>query len=475
MVGEVDVVGVASDPEPVGRPEEGPHAGTARVAAGVPRVWEAVLGIERSDAHPAHGARPGGITGERVVQVALVAAHVDSRPGRGHLGQAVAAGVVHPRRKLPGAGGAALPPLHGVAQDAGVRSAEPRAGVRDHEVRAVRREADVADVGIEAGRARGREGVRLPRRHRGRGGREVDQGDLGAIEAVDLRERPGCDQLGAVGADVEVGDAQLAGALVGEVERHVRVDGTRRGIDHGEPAPRDAVHGRDRAADVEPVPTDVGVLDPAPHQRGLEAGHDRAVGEAELDEPLLGLSVHRVERAAGEDRRPVGPGRERADLAVRDRWGEGRVDQARGRVEREDVGSLEDVPAGLHHAGELPPDDDGVADLRDRVHDAVEHGRCSLSRNLRHDARLGRVQSSRRRGADEQHPRGDREQSAVHPRSPESSVQHSLIRAYLWFVPCASERPACGGPRSTRRRMPRTGDVERNGFPPIGTGAAPTA
>src|SRR6185437_15939602 len=141
----VDVGGVAADPEAVLGGEQRPNAGAARVAARVPGERHAVHRVEGGDAHPADGARAGGIARERVVLPALVAAGVDGGAGHGDLGDAVAAAVVRPGGQLAGAARVALPARDRVAQDARARAAEERAGVTDDEVAAVGRPLDVAD------------------------------------------------------------------------------------------------------------------------------------------------------------------------------------------------------------------------------------------------------------------------------------------------------------------------------------------
>src|SRR5207237_2206265 len=108
-----DLVGVAPDPEPVGRRGNRPCP-LAPVPPRVPGEGEAAGRVESRDPFPGNASRAGAgrlvaAVGLRVVQPAGMAADVDGRAGDGHGGEAVTTAVVGPGRLEAAAPGGDLP------------------------------------------------------------------------------------------------------------------------------------------------------------------------------------------------------------------------------------------------------------------------------------------------------------------------------------------------------------------------------
>src|SRR5215213_7664077 len=233
-----DAVGVAADPQALGGGHEREGANAA-VAARVPGQGQAVDRVEGGDALAGDRARAGLVGGEAVVHPPLVAADVDRGPGDGHAVEGVAAGVVDPGRLLAGPRGPQLPARGGVAQAAGPVGA----GGPDHEVAAVGRDVDIAHVGVEHRGALLLEAGGCPVGDADRGGGQVEDDDLVALQAGHVRPVADGDQPGAVGADVEVVDVDGAGAGTGEGQVDVVAQGPGDRVDGGQGGAGHAVDG----------------------------------------------------------------------------------------------------------------------------------------------------------------------------------------------------------------------------------------
>src|SRR5215208_3792706 len=384
-----DAVGVAADPEALGGGDEGEGAHAA-VTPGVPGQGQAVDRVEGGDALAGDRARAGLVGGEAVVHPALVAADVDRGPGDGHTVEGVAAGVVDPGRLLAGPRGPQLPAGGGVAQAAGPVGA----GGPDHEVAAVGRDVDIAHVGVEHRGALLLEAGGGPVGDADRGGGQVEDDDLVALQAGHERPVADGDQPAAVGADVEVVDVDSAGAGAGEGQVDVVAQGPGDRVDGGQGGAGHAVDGLEGAADVEAAAAHGHVLDPGVGL-ALEGGDPGAVAEAELDQALLGDPVDLGEAAAGEHVQPVGGDGQRLDLGV-EHGRERGVDRPGGGVEGEDVapGDRRCRRGGTGHLGELAPGDDLVPDLDDGGDLAVEHVRRLVRRVARHHRGLRHVDAA---------------------------------------------------------------------------------